>query len=152
MISDAQYWMNRDVIYARELTPAIRTNAARTIAAVNAVLGVFAKDTGIILTQVSSGWRPACVNCRTANSAKNSLHMTAEACDMRDTPTRDFARWCCKNSEVLERAGLWLERFEWTPTWVHLQTRPPASGRRFYIPSSAPARCARLSEQDQFNC
>lgn len=152
MISAKQYFMGRDTIYASELTPAIKTNALRTVALINVALGAFAKDTGIILTQVASGWRPLCVNCETSNAAEHSRHITADAGDIRDTANRDFARWCCRNQPLLAKIGLWVERFEWTPTWVHMQTVPPMSGTRIYRPSMAPAKCVRLPEQDQFNC
>lgn len=152
MISITQYWMGRDKVYASELTLAVRNNALRTVAAVNVALGMFAKETGIVLTQVASGWRPVDVNCETSNAAEHSRHITGEACDIHDTPNRDFARWCCRNQSALAKIGLWLERFEWTPSWVHMQKVPPQSGRRVYVPSVAPAKCARLPEQDQFNC
>jgi len=152
MISVKQYFMDRDRVYADQLTPEIKTNALRTTAKVNSALGLFARDTGIVLSQVASGWRPLGVNCETANAAEHSRHITADAEDVRDTENRDFARWCCRNQAVLAKISLWAERFEWTPTWVHLQTVPPLSGARIYRPSMAPPRCVRLPEQDQFNC
>lgn len=36
--------------------------------------------------------------------------------------------------EDLERFGLWREAPSSTPTWVHLQDLPPASGRRTFKP------------------
>lgn len=152
MISLAQYWMDRDRVYASEFTAQVQKSGALTVASINRVLGWFAADTGIVLTQCASGWRPACVNCATSNAADHSRHIPAEACDMRDTPARDLAKWCAKNQARLIEVGLWCERFEWTPSWVHFQRVPPASGKRFYIPSAAPAKCARLPEQDRFNC
>lgn len=144
MITVQHYWMGRDKTYAAELTNSIRTNAAETVRRVNQLLAAAAADgvepginpqTG---TQVASGWRPAGVNAATPNAAKASKHMTGEACDIRDTAGRDLARWCLANVDKLREIGLWCERFQWTPTWVHFQIVPPASGLRIYVPSSAP--------------
>lgn len=161
MISMAQYWMGRDKIYVGEFTPEIKRNGEATVAAINELLGAFAADTGIVLTRCASGWRPRSVNAETSNAAEHSLHITANAEDIRDTPGRDFARWCCKNQDKIVRLDLWIERFEWTSkrnsfgewvSWVHAQRLPPRSGRRFFIPSSVIPFAARLPEQDQFNC
>jgi hypothetical protein len=43
-----------------------------------------------------------------------------------------LAKWCVKNVQLLEKAGLYLENPEFTPTWVHLQTRPTKN--RIFIP------------------
>lgn len=162
MISMVQYWMDRDRVYASECTAEIKQNAALTVAAINKVLSAFAAATGIVLTRCASGWRPACVNCLTSNAADHSLHITADAGDIEDTSARDLARWVAANQKVLVEAGLYCERFEWTSkknpatgklvSWVHFQRLPPRSGKRFYIPSTAPALAARLPEQDKFNC
>jgi hypothetical protein len=152
MISMLGYWMGRDKVYASEFTAQIRGNGEVTVSAINKILGQFAADTGIVLTEVASGWRPVAVNCATSNAADHSRHILAEAGDVCDTPNRDLARWCAKNQAKLADWGLWCERFEWTPTWVHFQRVPPVSKKRFYIPSTAPALVARLPEQDQFNC
>jgi len=161
MIFMPQYWMGRDTIYPDEFTQKIKSNGEVTVFVVDKLLGMFAADTGIILTDCASGWRPAQVNCATSNAAEHSRHITAEACDVRDTPNRDLARWCCKNQGRLAELGLWVERFEWTSKeqsdgswlhWVHVQRVPPLSKRRFYIPSMSPAMAPRLPEQDQYNC
>jgi len=56
-------------------------------------------------------------------------------------------RWCLKHLDVLETLGLWMEDPQWTPTWLHVQTIPPRSGHRVYIPSASPALVAKLPEQ-----
>jgi hypothetical protein len=162
MMSLLGYWMGRDKVYPEEYTPKIKRNGEVTVMLINKVVGAFSAATGIVLTGWASGWRPSCVNCLTSNAAEHSLHITAEAGDVRDTPRRDFARWVCANQKLLAEWGLYCERFEWTSkldpatgewvSWVHLQRVPPRSGRRFFIPSSAPALAARLPEQDKFNC
>lgn len=142
--------MGRDKTHAAELTDEIRRNAATTVALVNELLaeaeadGVIPGTDSATGTPVASGWRPAGINARTANAAKKSTHMFGLAVDLQDIPpVRPLARWCLKNQVVLERLGLWMERPQWTAgtngrdPWVHLQTVPPGSGRRVYIPSSA---------------
>jgi hypothetical protein len=151
MISMEQYLMGRDVLYPDEYTEEIKFNATQTLLAINPLVTDFYNDTGISLV-VASGWRPAEVNAATSNSAGNSWHIHAGACDLRDTQDRDFARYVAANQDKLVTYGLYVERFEWTPSWVHLSQHAPKSGKRFYIPSSAPAKCDRLPEQDEFNC
>jgi len=154
MIEIKDYWMGRDVRFAAELTPEIETNAAETIRRVNLLLDRAALDgvypgidprTG---TEVSSGWRPAAINEHTKNAASGSKHLTARAEDVRDTQQRSLARWCVSHQDVLAEIGLWIEDPQWCPTWVHFQTVPPGSGLRVYVPSTAPAICAKLPEQE----
>ena len=152
MITQADYWRGRDVKYPNDFTYAVRSNGTVMVTKLNGILSLFEADTGIKMSVVSSGWRPLAVNDDTANAAEHSRHITAQAGDIRDTDNRDLARWCAANQDNLKTVGLWCERFEWTPTWVHFQELPPASGRRFFIPSTAPALVARLPEQDQYNC
>jgi len=147
MITMAAFWMGRDVRYASEFNSEIESNGNRTVAYANALIDEFERETGIILERVASGWRPRGVNAKTANAGKKSNHIAALAIDIEDTKNRDFARWCAKNPDRLAAHGLYCERLEWTPTWVHLSPVPPASGKRFYIPSTAPALCKRLPEQ-----
>lgn len=121
------YWKGRDKAYASELTDEIRANAAKTIALVLDLLAEYGTE-----LPVTSGWRPSAIN-KAAGGARKSKHMTGQACDLAD-PKGDFGRWCLANVDVLERLGLWAEHPDYTETWVHVQTIPPASGRRFYRP------------------
>jgi hypothetical protein len=74
--------------------------------------------------------------------------MTGCAVDICDVvPERTLARWCLRNLVFLAEVGLWMEDPRWTPGWVHLQSVPPRSGGRVFIPSAAPALCAALPEQ-----
>lgn len=154
MLKPSAYWMGRDLQYAAELTAEIEANAAVTIDRINQAVGLFEIDTGIALTEWASGWRPGAVNAATPGAAKGSKHQTAEAGDVRDTPNRDFARWCLKNLDQLEAIGLWMEdpRHTWHQAaggkpWVHLQTVPPGSRRRIFIASDKPATAPLLVEQ-----
>lgn len=147
MISLTDYLMGRDVGRADELTEAVEANARELLGRVNLLLA-WARDDGVRAQGVASGWRPRGINDATANAAKNSTHLTGEGIDLRDTAHRDLARWCLLNLDALEEIGLWMEDPQWTPSWVHLQSRPPGSGRRVYVPSTRPPLIARLPEQD----
>jgi hypothetical protein len=154
-ITVEQYFMGRDK--AHPPSTVLRQNAAITVALANEMLDEAAID-GVPLTRmdqitgnlVASGYRPAAVNERTANAAKSSTHLTCEGIDIQDSRNQDLARWCLKNLPILERLGLYMEDPRWTYSvngdhWVHVQTRPPRSGRRVFVPSSAPPRGPELT-------
>lgn len=154
MIILADYLMGRDKLHPDDLTDEIRANAELLLGRVNLLLAWAYRDgvrpaldahTG---THVASGWRPKAINDATANAAHGSRHLTGEALDLRDNGTRDLAAWCLKNEADLAEIGLWMERPQWTPTWVHLQIVPPASRRRYYIPSSKPPLAAPLPGEE----
>jgi uncharacterized protein YcbK (DUF882 family) len=60
-----------------------------------------------------------------------SKHLEGSACDILD---RDgsLMKWTRENILLLEQVGLWCE--DGTNGWVHYQTKPPASGNRFFKP------------------
>lgn len=93
---------------------------------------------------VASGYRPPSVNAATSNAGAHSKHLTCQAVDIQDTPSRALAQWCCRNLGELEFSKLWIEDPRWTgghanlDPWVHFQSVPPGSGKRIYIPSDAP--------------
>ena len=146
MITLTDYWMDgRDSKYRLECTGHIRDAAAETVDRVNMLLKLAEQD-GIIRDKVSSGWRPPSVNAATPNSAKASKHMTGEACDIAD-PDRALAQWCVDHPELLATCELWCEDFRWTPTWCHFQVVPPKSGKRIFIPSTAPPLAPALERQ-----
>lgn len=62
-----------------------------------------------------------------------SLHLSGEACDVSD-PKQELQKWCKANVHILEEVGLWCEDFSATVNWVHFQSRPPKSGKRFFLP------------------
>lgn len=123
-ITEAEYWMGRDV--ANPPTPEIRANVEKLLIALNLIRDLYGKP-----MKVSSGYRPAAANAA-AGGAKHSCHLTCEACDFAD-PDRKLIQWCLRNLDILEKAGLYLESPVNTPTWVHLQTRPPKSGKRVFL-------------------
>jgi hypothetical protein len=153
VISLEQYWMGRELLHAAELTPPVRKNAVALLFAVNELLRRAALEgvepgidehTG---NEVASGWRPLGVNARTSNAAGKSSHIVGLGVDLQDHADRRLARWCLRNLDVLEELGLYMEDPRWSPSWVHLQLRPPGSGKRVYVPSSAPAIALALPEQ-----
>jgi hypothetical protein len=65
--------------------------------------------------------------------AKKSSHLTGCACDIADADGK-LADYIMTNPELLEECDLYAEDFDSTPTWVHLQTNSPKSGRRIFKP------------------
>lgn len=78
--------------------------------------------------------------------ASSSSHKTGDGIDIYDN-LRILAQWCVHNTDAMDKCGLWAEDFRWTNGWVHLQAKPPASGKRIYIPSSAPPSAPALEGQ-----
>jgi hypothetical protein len=148
MITIEQYFMGRDEQFPDECTATIRLNAAETVRRTNQLkqLAAIRDEFVFVEPEVASGWRPLAVNDATSHAATHSRHITAEALDTHD-PERLFARWCLRNLNELEQIGLWMEDPRWTPHWVHLQTVPPLSGHRVYIPSVSPPLAVALPEQ-----
>lgn len=120
--------MGRDVLYPRDLTEAIRAEASVTVARANALLEAFGHPRG-----VNSGWRPPAVNAGVPGAAKRSNHMLGRAVDLGDDDGALDA-WCLANLGVLEELHLWMEDPSATPRWCHVQTVPPGSGRRVFLP------------------
>lgn len=135
-------------LHGEPTVQALRDNAEITVHRANSVLELAVAE-GFKLTNdqasgnpVASGFRPAGVNAATSNAANGSTHLTCEGIDVQDMldGSRWLAVWCCRNLDVLERIGLWMEDPRWcagrtgTDPWCHWQTRAPRSGRRIYVP------------------
>ena len=140
MIDLKAFYCGRDESHRDDLTDGIRRNAADTVAKANALLerAGFAQ-----VCSVNSGWRPRQINAATPNASATSHHLTGCAVDLPD-PDRALAIWCANHLDTLAEIGLWLEDPRWTYSkdgehWVHIQTVPPRSGNRVFVPSSAPA-------------
>lgn len=140
MIDLKTFYCGRDVTCSRDLTDEIRRNAADMVAKANALL----ERAGFAhVCSVNSGWRPRQINAATPNASATSHHLTGRAVDLPD-PDRTLATWCVNHLAVLGEFGLWLEDPRWTydangDHWVHVQTVPPRSGNRVFVPSSVPA-------------
>lgn len=78
-----------------------------------------------------SGYRPIYVNAITPNASRTSKHMTGEAIDLADDMGL-LDSWL--TDEILEGYDLYREAPASTPTWCHLQTVAPMSGRRTFLP------------------
>lgn len=131
MITLAKFWQGRDVKYAKELTTEIKANAAEVIRRVNLLLARAALDDRATDGDANSGWRPPAINSALPNSAPKSKHMKGQAIDVEDAD-KALQRWCMAHLSVLEELGLWMEHPRDTPTWCHLQSVPPASGKRVF--------------------
>lgn len=127
-ITLSAYFMGREREHADELSAALRHNAERLVARVNALLA----QAGL-RCRVNSGWRPRAINARIPNASPRSRHLSCEAVDLAD-PEGTLDSWCMQNLDALENLGLWLEHPSATPGWCHLQSVPPASGRRVFEP------------------
>lgn len=136
MIELAQYWMGRDVTYAKDLNDEIRSNAVETVSRANRLLAIYQKATGDTRSRgVNSGWRPAAVNAATSGAAKKSNHMLARAIDISDA-SKTMKAWLMTpaGQKALIECELWMEHPDATPTWVHVQIVPPGSNRRVFMP------------------
>ena len=164
MITEPEYWKDRESRYRLECTGEIRDNGLKTITCINELVALFEAETGLKRDKCTSGWRPKSVNDATANAGKASNHLTAKAGDIFDNATeadgdydRAFAQWCVNNPQRLAECGLWMEDPRWCAFWnektnrwdywVHLQTVPPKSGVRIYIPSITKPKAPALEGQ-----
>jgi zinc D-Ala-D-Ala carboxypeptidase len=121
-------------------TPAAVDELATLAARVDAVRERF----GIPLFP-TNGYRAPAVN-KAVGGAANSAHMSGQAMDIADGPKRALARFCLSNLALLEEQGLWMEDPQWTPGWVHLQTRE-VPGARVFRPNMNPPLTPKLKEQ-----
>lgn len=60
-----------------------------------------------------------------------SKHLTGQAVDIYD-PKLELTAWLKQEPKRLEEAQLWCE--EGNKNWVHFQTEPPKSGKRWFLP------------------
>lgn len=136
MITLDDYWMGRDKAYPKDLTPEIQANAACTVERVNKLLAAFyAAHPNAAKRKVNSGWRPPAVNAGVKGAAPKSKHMTGDALDLSDDDgALDAFCMTPKGRSVMTEIGLWLEHPNATPRWCHVQTVPPRSGNRVFMP------------------
>lgn len=80
---------------------------------------------------VTSGLRSQADQARINPAAPKSKHLIGCAADISD-PSGEFYDWCKANEDVLVKAQLWCE--ERQGGWQHLQSLPPKSGKRWFIP------------------
>ena len=65
-----------------------------------------------------------------------SNHLFGLAADL--VPIEDDIKhlhdWVLDNVKLCEELGLYFEKFDYSPTWLHVQIVAPKSGNRFFIP------------------
>lgn len=133
MISKDELLKGRDKQYASEYSQEVSDNLDKLLIPINQVRTAWAKP-----MTVTSGWRPAAINSATPGAATHSKHMIGLAVDILDTDG-SLMQWVLDNLSMMKDLGLYFEDFRWTPNWVHFQLGAPGSGKRIFVPSSAPA-------------
>ena len=131
MITELDYLMGRDKI--KPLDEEQVENMLETVERANSLLAMFYADQpAASLRKVNSGYRTPEINA-SAGGAKASKHMTCQAVDLSDEDG-ELGEWLDGNQKALEECKLWMEHKSKTPTWVHVQTVPPKSGKRVFYP------------------
>lgn len=136
MITLKQFFNGRDVQYASELTPEMLAAAATVVLRANKLLALYVEATGDQRPRgVTSGWRPAAINANVPRAAKRSKHMVCCAIDIADA-SKTLKKWLMTEAgqKALVECELWMEHPDATPSWVHVQSVPPQSGRRVFLP------------------
>lgn len=76
------------------------------------------------------------------NGSATSWHFKGAAIDLDDDDAGTTWKYVWANRKKLKEIGIWVEHPNWTHgagTWMHFQIYPPKSGKRFFVPSTAPA-------------
>lgn len=109
------------------------TPTADQLSNLQALSDVLTRLEGIIgvYFKVNSGLRSPELQATINPKAPHSAHLTGEAADISDIDG-DLYHWLLENDHYLVELGLYVEQRAYTPTWVHLQTRPTIN--RFFIP------------------
>lgn len=138
----------------RDFTLERRSAAISFLGAVNAGLRM-AQDDGLVLEinpatgslisgSGNGGFRPQ--DCPIG--ASRSSHKRAIGIDLKEIIGRELARWSLRNRDRLRACGIQaMERPQWTPTWVHWQGDPVASGNFAFVPDNSPAKAPPLPEE-----
>lgn len=82
---------------------------------------------------INSGLRSQADQARINPNAPKSKHLTGQAADIRDNDG-SFWKWCMAEMHLMVQLGIYFEDKGATPTWVHMQSQPPRSGKRIFIP------------------
>ncbi len=130
MITLADYYQNREVTHAGELSPELESLAIILLSRVNRLMSYFGQS-----RKVTSGWRPPSYNHHVPGAAKFSKHMSCQAIDLAD-PHGDLDEWLleAEGTAALELCQLWHEHPAATKGWAHLQSVPPRSNKRHFYP------------------
>ncbi len=138
MISTRAYfgeWYGSPIV-----TPLLQSNAMRLISSVNKLelmmlqakikMPINLKTKNQISGDKLGGFRPLGNGVGAGNK---SSHCEARGIDLYD-PVQAQGKWCMANLKKLEECGLYMEHISATPTWLHLTTRAPRSGKRCFYP------------------
>ncbi len=139
MITISQYFGHK--INHPEATEEMKENARILLEKVNALLaeaetcGIHAKndkDTGCQISGAKDGHGDGGFRLSLATTGKpGSAHKLAMAVDVYDEGDR-LDDWITR--EILVKYDLYREARQWTPGWLHLQSRPPRSLMRSFNP------------------
>lgn len=83
--------------------------------------------------KVTSGYRTAADQQRINPKVTHSQHMLGNAVDIAD-PDNILKEVLRTHPTILEECGLWCEDGGATPGWCHMQSLPPKSGKRWFMP------------------
>ena len=111
-----------------------RRNAVELLERVNKLLEMLPLNLeAVIAPKLNSGWRPAAYNATVPGAAVRSRHITGQALDLAD-PDGALDDYLFQRQELLVECCLWMEHPLATKNWCHLQSAPPRSGNRVFIP------------------
>lgn len=140
-ISIDEYLMNR--VKLQDLSSEIIGNINTLIPKINELLERFGQyrgvNSGIRTTQDQIeiykhiNAKRLAVGLSQIKTPMASRHLFGDAIDVEDHDD-ELKKWVKANVHILEELGLYCEDFAYTDTWVHFQTTPPKSGKRFFIP------------------
>lgn len=111
-----------------EPSPEVLANLKDLLAKLNAVRTLYGKP-----MVINSGLRSQEDQERINPKAPKSKHLMGQAADIRDVDGK-FTDWIKANMSTMENIGFWFEDFAHTIGWCHMQSTPPGSGRRVFIP------------------
>jgi hypothetical protein len=110
-----------------ECTTSTRINAADLAERVSKLLDCLGRT-----ASVSSGFRTVAAN-KAMGGSTLSAHCEGKAVDLHD-PQGSLAAAITADPSLLATYDLYAENPYYTKGWVHLSTRPTASGRRIFTP------------------
>jgi uncharacterized protein YcbK (DUF882 family) len=114
MITLHDYLMGRDKTHP--VSQEQLRNAADLLSRVNYLLGMLR-----MVRRVTSGYRPAQINASVGGSQR-STHLLCMGIDIEDRG-RELSQVLMQNVRYLEEVNLYMEHPDFTPSWVHLDTR-----------------------------
>lgn len=119
-----------------DLPQDVQNNLAVLLERINKVRAIYGKP-----MKVNDGLRRP--TDQPKNAATHSNHLIGAAIDIDDDDSLFMWNWVKQNLKLMQEIGLWMEDPRWTHgsvgTWMHFQIFPPKSGKRIYVPSTAPA-------------